>query len=155
MRGTPRRPQRHVLGRRRRAHASPTHGRRRWSPAFEPELLSSQCTGQAAPTGTVVKTVTFGDKTCPAGRRPVVWADGWGNHWVSYRSNPGAAWKRARTMTSNYGPLWKGALFIDELAVYDLNIQVTTTKSATWAENWMPTHYFRCNTASSEDPVLE
>ena len=124
------------------------------SGTYAPSLLASQCTGQAAPTGKVVKTVKLGSKTCPVGRRPVVWADGWGNHWVSYRSSAGAPWKRAQTMRSNYRLLWKGALFIDDRSVYDVKIQVTTTKASNWAENWMPTHYLRCG-SDREDPRLE
>jgi hypothetical protein len=120
-----------------------------------PDLMAFECTGQSGPTAPTVKSTTLGDITCPVGRRPVITSDGWGNHWVYYRSNPGAPYKRVQTMVSNYAILALTKLFVDERAIYDVKVKVTTTRDASWAENWMPTAFLRCNRGRDEDPVLE
>jgi hypothetical protein len=121
---------------------------------YTPQFAAKQCSGQSGATGTVTKSYSAAHVSCPAGKRPVVWSDGWGNHWVYYRSTKGGAIKRVKTMTSNYGTLRMGSLFINEREVFDVKLFATTSKPRNqWPEQWIPSHRIGCNTDGSDPKV--
>lgn len=122
--------------------------------SLPPNYLDSQCTGQAGWTGTVVESHSNSHVLCPEGTRVVVWSDGWGNHWVRYRSTSGGAYKRVKTMFSNYQTLRMGSAFINEREVFDVTLVATTSGPTNWADDWIPSWNIRCN-SDGQDPKVQ
>ena len=120
---------------------------------FQVQSTGGQCTGQAAPTGTTVESIRDSHVSCAAGSRVVAWSDGWGNHWVQYRSTATGPLRRVKTMWSNYGTLKMGSLFIDEREVFDVKLFATTSKPPGERPERFLHGDIRCN-SDGQDPKL-
>ncbi|GAA1779603.1 hypothetical protein GCM10009795_027160 [Nocardioides hankookensis] len=89
---------------------------------------SAACSGRAAPSGSAVKTVSIGDKSCSSGAVAVD-ADGFANIWISWRKTAGGATQRAFFPKDPYGFITFNRIYTRDAAVFDVVIRAYSSNA--------------------------
>lgn len=91
---------------------------------------SAACSKRAAPSGTPVRTVSLGDKSCGSGHVAID-ADGFANIWISWKKSPTGQRHRAYFPKDPYGFIVFNRIYTRDAAVFDIKIHAYNSDAKT------------------------